>query len=307
MPSSPSGFKQELRIFGLLFTLVFLFLFFWYGLALPRWDGFFARTAASLVPYPALRVNGSFISFHRIFSQARQLNSVAISEFFIMPDVTNDEVLDLAADLLVQDRLADQLAKDLRVSVSNKEIDEAYDAFLSEYNYEKSEWKKKLKDELGMRESQFLNQVLEPFLLMQKIEEAIFASEIYQQSVTDRAELALERLGQGMSFGDIAAAYSDDYSEYDGDLGFFFISDIPQEWLGVLELEVYEWTHIIESGDAYYVLMQTDTIGTDDEIEQIRLSAMVFRKLGAREVLSDYARASRIRSYIPSYSYSLSP
>ncbi|MDZ4248382.1 MAG: peptidylprolyl isomerase [Patescibacteria group bacterium] len=110
---------------------------------------------------------------------------------------------------LIQQRLVQQAATKLNVSVSDKKVDEAYKEQAQRVQGEK-EFKRLLKERLGWSPREYKQELRTNVLLQEALNEKISSDENLNKGAKDRADQALKALKDGKSFAAVAKQYSED-------------------------------------------------------------------------------------------------
>ncbi len=221
---------------GLLTIILVFVLGFGVAIYVFKKDNSAVERVANIVPYPAVIVNGRFISlrnyyFTRTFTQ----HFYTASKVGYDAASTNQQVI----DQLIDQELVAQHAKAQHVSVSSSEVDQAYQKLIEKNGQD--EVNKVLSDLYGLSESQFKNLIYDQ-VLKQKLESALKDKGAWHQvqvrhllvkvdqnadqktvdAAKAKADKDLADIKGGKSFDEVAKANSEDAESKDqgGELGY---------------------------------------------------------------------------------------
>lgn len=237
---SPSSFNRKISLRMLLGTVLTLALLMVAGFAVGiygfRLDNSVTRNIAKAVPYPAALVGGSPISLHDYYFTREY------TEHFYQSSklpYENGKLANQVLDQLIDQTLLVKHAGQEKISVSQDEIDQAYQKLLEKNG--KDEVTKVLQDLYGLSEKEFKGLIYYQ-VLKQKTENHLKEKGAWKQvqvrhllikvdqnadekTVSDakaKAEDHLKKIREGKSFDEIAKAHSEDVESKDqgGELGF---------------------------------------------------------------------------------------
>ena len=209
------------------------------------------------------RVNGEDITlaeFQRALERQRPPGSTTIS---------NDVLGQLVLDTMIQQRLINQNATNMGITITTAEIDTEYQRSRSGMP-DDAEWQNWL-EQNNFTEDE-LRQSLREWLLTQRMQEQVVqvasievdqvrARHIVVDTV-EQADTVLARLSNGEDFGALAAEYSKDVTTRDdgGNLGWFGVDDLlaPELAQQAFNMQIGEVAGPIETMLGYHVVQVLD-------------------------------------------------
>lgn len=178
----------------ILCCLLFAILIFY----IPRTESLFARKISKVIPFPAIIINGRFISYNDYLAEVdavnifltRQKNSGVIQD--VPPrSQTREEI----ATLLIRQAIIKNLADEYKITVSQKEIDDEINK-LKEKSRSEESFDAILKDLYGWREQEFGTRVIKNYLFASKLSDKIFpdipgeeSKELFNKKIEETKEM----------------------------------------------------------------------------------------------------------------------
>lgn len=270
-----------------------------------QWRGGVAEVVTKVLPYPAAIVDGRVIRYssfqddlsvlERFYASQRD-NAVPGSVFPSEADM-KQRVL----DQLIKDQLAEALASRYSIIVTSEDVAKAYDAtILDQAALGTRDGKAKaesraadtLRQMYDLRPAQFKTDILQPFLVRQKLEKAIQSDETLNAENRKKAEAALAELKAGKAFKEVAVAYSEDpnAATTGGDRGMIGRGLLPPEVeAAAFALKPGETSGVVKSAFGYHVLRVTDRQEQNGQVTKVRLYEILVRPIQ----LDDYLEAQK--------------
>ncbi len=276
--------------------IVVVFIVWWYGLVYLHWSSRFVQVVTSVIPFPAVVLNGESITYHAVLEKMALLLWLAQkqNEGTRLPD--NDELLSKALHALLQERAIAQLADEEDLAVTRDELQAA--RMNQQGSLSDKEFETQLQTSLGVDLNTFLNKILRPYLLAQKFEAHVLASSTDQSAVRTLAEQAQIRISAGQLFGTILEQAQHSAFKVDGgDQGYVSASTLPEGWSALLSMRENSTSPVIETTDTFVILAVEDVIGTGVDA-QFHTKAIVFHKRGVDEVVKEYLDQSTLKEII---------
>ncbi|MBI4948401.1 peptidylprolyl isomerase [Candidatus Berkelbacteria bacterium] len=171
----------------------------------------FSETLATLYPLPAAKVDSTYIWSHKFLQRLRFLNtfSAQAPKSVDSRPPTDSELRKQVLEGLVEDQIILITAKEFAVSVSEAELDSAYNAQKSQTK----DFVNQIKMLYGMSVSDF-RAVLAERILKEKVKNTVLTKvkvrHILINGPVEIARQAIEELKQKKAFGDVAKKYSQD-------------------------------------------------------------------------------------------------
>ncbi|HBK35061.1 TPA: hypothetical protein DDZ01_03650 [Candidatus Uhrbacteria bacterium] len=246
----------------------------------------FVQRIVNILPYPAAFVNGQAIWMSDFIKEYE-----AITQYFGTLDdseIPSDEVVKATImDTLVNKIAVQHLANQYGVVLDESRVDEELASLLSTTTEE--EFLAQLEEMFGWNLDEFKDRVLQPLVLAEQMSEFVETSEDLQAGQKEKAEAAYTRIINGEVFSDVATEiYSASGFEGDGDLGLVNTSDIPEEWMEVINaVEVGSVSPVTEFPGGYYLFSVVERTETEDG-EQIHLYGLMIPQATLTEAVTHY-------------------
>ncbi len=286
-------------------ALAILLALFGFGLYRYQWHGGVAEVVTKVLPYPAAIVEGRVIRYsdfqddvavlQKFYDDQRQ--QAAPGSVF----PTKAEITSRVLDRLIKDQLAFSLADRYHVTVTSDEVKKAYDTtILDQASLGTATGKAKAEAQAantllqlyGLRPSEFQNSVLYPFLIRQKLAQALRNDDALNAEKKKKAEAALAELEAGKPFRDVALAYSEDpeAAATGGERGMIGRGLLPPEVeAAAFALKPGETSGVVKSALGYHVLRVTARQEANGQVMKVQLEEILIRPIQ----LDDYLEAQR--------------
>ncbi|MBU2542822.1 peptidylprolyl isomerase [Patescibacteria group bacterium] len=227
---------------------------------------------ASLLNLPAVKIDGMSVSYTDYIEDLKTLKKFYESQPEI-PQPGDEDLSDQVISRLIANVLIADIAKDYDVEVTQADLDATKVNLLAQFGSEE-EAETELQDRYGWSLEKYMQKVVKPFLLEQKLQqkfsetrvdeaddttiEQIKASHILfqldpntnKEDTKTAANEVLKQIKEGADFAEMAAKYgSDGTKDVGGDLGWF--------GRGVMVPEFEEAVFALESGELSNELVET--------------------------------------------------
>lgn len=265
------------------------------------WSGKAVQKLTKILPYPV-----AFVNWHPIRYSDYEDDIVTLKNFFAQqveatgsPDgvPTEEEMKSEVLDRLVKNEVAEQMAKKYGVTVSNDDLENEMQKIIDQEG-SKDMVEQTLQSQYGWGIEEFKIKILEPFLLQQKLQEAISKDEALNSEVKSKAEEVLAEVKKGdKSFEDLAKEYSEDGSAADGgDLGYFGKGTmVPEFEQAAFSLGKGEVSDLVQTEYGYHIIKVDDQIKNDaGEITQVRARHILIKTKSLDDVLNDETGKAKI-------------
>lgn len=291
------------------FAAIFGFLLYRY-----QWRGGVAEVVTKVLPYPAAIVDGRAIRYSDF-----QNNLTALERFYqdergravagsVFP--SEAEMKRRVLDQLIKDKLTESLAGRYDIVVTSEDAAKAYDAAILDQAAlgtpsGKAKAEARAADTLqamyGLRTSQFKTAILQPFLIRQKLEQAIQGDEALNGENRKKAEAALAEILAGKSFKETALAYSEDpgVSSTGGDRGMIGRGLLPPEVeAAAFALKPGTTSGVVKSAFGYHVLRVTDRQQQDGQVTKVHLYEILVRPIQLDDYLEVRKKSASIILFV---------
>lgn len=286
-------------IVGFLVILVLSAVIFSFGIYRLGWDGSAVRKITKVVPYPAAFVNWRAVRFSDYEDDVATLKNFYEQQSgtigFEMPQ--DSELKKDVLDRLIKNELAYQLAEKYNIKISDADLEsEIKNIIDQEGSREKVE--EALKSQYGWGINEFKEKVLRPFLVQQKLQEAVSKDESLNQEAKKKAEDVLAEVKKGdKSFEDLAKEYSGDSTAQDGgDLGYFGKGAmVPEFENAAFALKVGETSDLVLTEYGYHIIKVTDQVKDDaGQVTQVRASHILIKTKSLDDLLKEETGRAKI-------------
>lgn len=295
------GLKRFLlgTVLGAAIILVLAAVVFSVGIYRFGWSGDVVTKITRVAPYPA-----AFVNWHSIRFSDYADDMVTLQNFYNsqgealgveMPDPT--ELKKGVMDRLINNELSFQLAARYDIKVSADDLETEMQKIIAQ-DESREKVEETLKQQYGWGIEEFKEKVLKPFLVQQKLQEAISKDETLNQEAKKKAEEVLAEVKKGeKSFEDLAKEYSEDDTATDGgDIGYFGKGTMVQAFENAaFALQVGETSDLILTEYGYHIIKVDEQIKDDaGEVVQARARHILVRTKSLNEFLKGETAEARI-------------
>ncbi len=224
------------------------------------------------LPFPAMVVGGSVVTLKELYT-----HTSALSAFYhgaAPNDIAQQQLAPQKRDLLqrVQERLvynllAERIAKQFALTVSDEEVSREFTA-LTNGTSSGEEIEKMLNDLYGWTASEFQRYIVQPFLLQQKLQSALAHDTELNASIEERAEALRKRLENGEEFSSLAQEVSEGpNASTGGDLGWFGSGVLlPELEEAVLSLDEGVMSPVLRSAYGFHIFLVEEKSDDDAQV-----------------------------------------
>ena len=283
-----------------LFIVTVIAFFAYCTLALYRFQSSstFLYRVTQVIPFPIARTDGRFIAYENYLFELRHYTHYYETQLKVNFENGKDreqlnQFKKRALDKIITDAYVKQLAEELNVTVSDREVEDQITIVRSQNRLGSTErvFEDVIRDYWGWTVSDF-KRSLRTTLLAQKVVAKL------DTEANDKAEAALGELRSGVDFAEVAKKYSDDPSkENGGEVGFPVDKASKQISAqatdALFKLKPGETTEIINTGFALEILKNIETNG-----DKIRAARIVINFKPIDSFVNDRKEKQKYTQYI---------
>lgn len=263
---------------------------FTYGIYRLGWHGPGTQAVLRGLPYPVATVNGRAVAYAEFLDDVDTLTHFYAMQSGENPDIPvpgEEDIRKNVMDRLVRNVILEAEAEKYGVSLTEDDIAEEFSNLVAAAGGEE-ELTGEVRELYGWSVGEFKEKVIMPFLLQQKLEEALMADESLNAEVAEDAAAVLERARQGEDFAELAAEYSDDpgSAAQGGELGWFERGMmVPEFEDAAFALGPGEISDLVETGYGYHIILSNDTEEEEGVVVRVNASHILFRVQSSDEHL----------------------
>lgn len=298
-PEQPSAFKTFVKTpkgklaMVVVVVLVLLGLLAGQVYARPVTDPL-VRTMASILPFPALTVDGKTVTINEFLTEYDALGSYFEDAGQEAPPT---EQLEIAiADTLVNKIAIKQLARQYGVELDEERVEQYYQDVIAQDGEEA--FAQNLEESFGWSTEEFKERIVESIVLALQMTDAVLADTQTQQPRRDLIDAAYARVQAGEDFATIAKDVHAGFEGIEGDLGYVKASVIPESWANQVNvLEEGQTTEIIDLPEGYAIFKLEEKIVAGEDT-QLHLLSITVPKVTLEEVVDEYLTTVEVKRYI---------
>ncbi len=245
----------------------------------------FIKKVIGVAPYPIAIVDLGYVS---AFSYVDQLDILKnYYKEFQKVDLNSEDSKDTLNDLreevlnrLIEDKIIEQEAKKISVSVSADELSSEFEKLITS-NGGEEEFSDILNKYYGLTKDEFKTKIYEPRMLRQKMTEEINSDETITNAAKKKAAELKKQLDEGADFAELAKINSQDpgSAANGGDLGFFGKGKmVPEFEEAAFSLKEGEISNPIQSVYGFHIIKLTAKKGNEIQASHILIKVRDFNE-----------------------------
>ncbi|HSX41343.1 MAG TPA: peptidylprolyl isomerase [Candidatus Saccharimonadales bacterium] len=299
--ASPRGW---LVIGGTIAGIVAVFLLV-FGVMIYKYhsDSRIVQIVAGVVPYPAEKVNGSFVSYGEYLFEVNSIKHYYLSQTqggqpaidFNSADGKKklQQLETQVLDQLQQQAVVNQLASKYKAKVTDAEVKTQVDQITKSAGGEA-----KVKEVLSKFYGWDLNDLKKKIrqqLLKQKVADKVQSDQSVDSQAKSKAEDVLKQVKAGGDFAELAKKYSQDSSAANGgDLGFFGKGQMVKEFEdAAFSLQPGQTSDLVKTKYGYHIIKLIEK--KDD---QVHASHILIKTVDFDQYLQDQIKKAKVTQYI---------
>ncbi len=237
------------------------------------------RTVVSILPFPAVLVNGTMISMRDYIDEHNAL--LQYMESTGNEELPSDEIVrQTILDALINKAVIRELALRTGIKLDQERVEQYY---LDVVQNQQSEevFTKELNETFGWTREQFKKRIIESIVLALQMSEYVLANAEWQAEARTQIEQELTAPG----------------SVPEKDLGDVAVLNLPSQWADVAQLPVGQRSGILES-EREYVIVKVEERKEETSEVQLHLKAAIVPKKTLEDVVKEYLAKAAIRYFI---------
>lgn len=261
-------------------------------------------SVAKTVPYPAMRVNGTFVSYgeylfnlnsfkHFYQNQASSNNQPAVN--FNSPEgkAKLKELKVQVIDQLKSEAITKQLAKKYKIRVSEKEVKDELDQITKTSGGE-AQVKKVLEKYYGWKPSD-LREKVKLEILKKNVEKAITQDPKINGLAKSKAEEVLAKIKSGSDFAEMAKQYSQDSTASSGgDLGLIAKGQtVPEFEQAAFTLQPGQISDLVKTQYGYHIIKVTEKSG-----DKVKVSHILIKNVDFDEYVKRQLDSAKLQNFV---------
>lgn len=276
-----------------------------------RWHAPVVKAAASILPYPAVTVNGDWESYYDFLDTVAALDRSysqpgALEASGLTSKPTRADLEALVLDRMAKDAMVRQLAADRGVTIMQTALDAAMRDVIDQAGSE-ADVRSRISDLYGWDLNTFAKRVVEPFLYRQRLQEKIAFDDQINAEQKTRIEALLTRVQAGKDdFGAIAEEVNEDGTKsLKGDYGIFARGERdPAIEEVVFAMNPGDTSQIIRTAQGFHIFKFIERIPADDKAgteEKVHVSHIFLAAKQLDAWLFEQASSQKVRLLVSGY------
>lgn len=283
------------------------------GIYAMHWESPVVSGITNIVPLPALAVNGTWKSYHDYLEAVDTLDFslgqpsvLQASGFTEKP--TPKELRIMVIDRMAKEEIVRQLAVKQSVTVSKAEVDAEVKKLTDQYG-KPADVEAQIKALYRWDLATFRVKVIEPFLLRQRLQDAIGNNETLNAERASAAQAILGRVKDGKDdFATIAKEVNEDSTKNNGgDLGVIGTGELDQAIESVaFAMKPGDVSDVIKTADGFHILKLLEKIPADEKNsvgEKVHLAHIYLSVKPLDEWLYEQSKTSRVTIFLRGYAW----
>ncbi|MFA6428154.1 MAG: peptidylprolyl isomerase [Candidatus Buchananbacteria bacterium] len=266
-------------------------------------DNKVANFIVKVIPLPAAKVDGQIVWLSDYLKDYQTLNL-----FYSKQAATSNTVAPAASEIkdnvitrLERNIILNKLAKERKIAVTTSDLDAEIKKVIDQAGSE-DKVKEILKDLYNWQIADFKENVLKPYLLQQKLQEALNNDEQLNATKLAKAQEALAKVKEAKAtFADLAKQYSEDgNASTGGELGWFGKGDMVKEFEdAAFGLGIGKTSDLVKTQYGYHIIKLEDTRkNAETGAPEVKASHILIRFADAESLIQERLAQAKISVYL---------
>jgi hypothetical protein len=204
---------------------------------------------------------------------------------------------------IVEDIAVEKMAEEWGITLSDAAVRSAMDRPMNEMGTRENV-ESQLANLYGWDLDDFGQKVVRTQLLREKVAARFDQENPITDDMRDTMTRAQKELGDGRTFADVAAKYSEGATAQEGGVMGWFAQTQMQDAIGkqVFAMERGTYTDVIETPLGLHIVNVND-VSEDDGVTLVHISQIVVKRQTFADYLSEYLRGMNVRVLMPGYEW----
>jgi foldase protein PrsA len=257
-----------------------------------------------IFPYPAAMVNGRIVKLsdwkfeYQAWKTATLKNNTEVSESQLKADVL---------DKLIEQKLLEKIAKIYKVKVTAEDIDQEYQAIVSQYESQVTNgetFENYIKELFNWSVPEFKQRLLSQNVLAEKLTTELATNEKLWQEAEKKAQTVLAKVKNGENFEQLAQQFSEDtYSSVNGGaLDWFGRGEMVTEFEdAAFALSPGEISDLVKTQFGYHIIKVEDKIAADPSqqiVESVSAKHILIRPKSLDSLMKEASDSAKVWKFI---------
>lgn len=273
-----------------------------------EWNNKYAKGITKVVRFPVALVDYLPISYYNYLIDYNAIAHFNKKQKELSPDTptqTKEEIKDTVLDKIINDKIVAVYAKNkYDIKVSQEDVDKEYDMIASQ-SATPDELETTVKDLYNWDIETFKNRIIKPYIVLDKLQEAMGNDPEYSGAAEEKAQQVLELVKAGdQTFEELAQEYSEDpgSAANGGELGPFGRGVmVPEFEEAAFALGEGEISDLVKTDYGYHIIKVTKINYSEknpEEIETIEASHILIRLFDFDAWLEEYKESVKVWKWI---------
>lgn len=259
----------------------------------------FTMGVAYYLGLPAGFVDGSRISYFNYMDNLRAVKQYYAASATAQAKPTDEQLKQYVWDMLSHNAVIKNLAAENNVVITSDEVNKEYQNFIQNFSSE-AEAAKYIKDQYGWTVDNFKLQLLNPYLLAQKLSTTESIVQKIDEKAKPKAENVLKQIKEGKkSFVDLAKEYGEDATkDKGGDLGWFGKGVMIKEFEdAVSKMSPGEVSDLVKTQFGFHIIKLEEKRLNDKKETEWRASHILI-KASFQDYLEELFNKAQVKKWI---------